>query len=64
MNITIDCDKYIDLLLSQYKLRCLEAGGVDNWDWYDESLSEKDSNGYDYYDISDWDSEKILEYLG
>jgi hypothetical protein len=23
---------------SRHMLRCLEAGGVDNWEWYSESL--------------------------
>lgn len=28
------------LLRARYKLSCLEAGGVDNWIWYDEALSD------------------------
>lgn len=28
------------LLRASYKLSCLEAGGVDNWTWYDEALSD------------------------
>lgn len=29
-----------ELYRSQRKLQALEAGGVDNWEWYDESLKE------------------------
>lgn len=28
------------LLRASHKLSCLEAGGVDNWIWYDEALSD------------------------
>ena len=27
-----------DLILNNYKLNLLECGGVDNWEWYGESL--------------------------
>lgn len=30
----------VELYVSDLKLQALENGGVDNWDWYDESLSE------------------------
>lgn len=29
-----------ELELAERKLRALEAGGVDNWEWYGESLKE------------------------
>jgi hypothetical protein len=29
-----------ELRKRDFKLTCLENGGVDNWEWYDESLSE------------------------
>jgi hypothetical protein len=38
--IEITAERYRDLLLSEAKLCALEAGGVDNWTWYDESLDE------------------------
>lgn len=33
-------EKIEELLDRDFKLRCLENGGVDNWDWYGESLEE------------------------
>lgn len=30
--------KLIDLVAAYYKLTALENSGVDNWDWYGESL--------------------------
>lgn len=29
-----------DLLTAEAKLEALEAGGVDNWNWYEDSLSD------------------------
>ena len=36
--ITIKFSDLLDLLEDSDKLMCLESGGVDNWDWYSESL--------------------------
>ncbi len=36
--IEINESEYKKLLRQARKLEALEAGGVDNWDWYDESL--------------------------
>lgn len=36
--ITISKDHYDKLVLRSDKLRALEAGGVDNWEWFHESL--------------------------
>ncbi len=33
-------DELVKLRKRDYRLMCLEAGGVDNWDWYSESLKE------------------------
>jgi len=38
MEITVE--KYKSLLDDSRKLAALEAGGVDNWEWYGESLKE------------------------
>jgi hypothetical protein len=38
--ITITKKQYDELVLNQKKLRALEAGGVDNWEWYGDSLRE------------------------
>ena len=36
----IDDKKYNELLDAQKKLIALENGGVDNWEWYSESLKD------------------------
>lgn len=36
--VTIPLHEYVDLLKSDIKLGALEAGGVEHWEWYDESL--------------------------
>lgn len=33
-------DELKDLLYSANKITALENGGVDNWDWYGESISD------------------------
>ncbi len=33
-------EEYEELLRDQRKLRALEAGGVDNWEWYEASLED------------------------
>lgn len=38
--IQVGVEKLNELYDRDFKLNCLEAGGVDNWEWYDESLSE------------------------
>lgn len=36
--VTISKEEYEDLLRDKDMLEALEAGGVDNWEWYGESL--------------------------
>ncbi len=38
--ITISKKRYESLLESEKELDCLHAGGVDNWEWYHESLQD------------------------
>lgn len=45
-----------DLLLNDEILRRLEAGGVDNWQWYSESL-----NDYGY--MSEYEDNELPEIL-
>ena len=40
----ISKEELADLLRASSKLSCLEARGVDNWTWYDEALSDYDSD--------------------
>lgn len=44
--VTISLDEYIELRKQEVTLGLLEAGGVDNWDGYDESLNP-DYENYD-----------------
>jgi len=39
--VTISKEDYVDLLVASEKLSRLECGGVDNWEWYGESLNPK-----------------------
>jgi len=41
--IIVNKREYQDLVDDSRFLACLRAGGVDNWDWYDEAVR-------DYYD--------------
>lgn len=36
--ITIKKTEYESLKRTQFQMQCLESGGVDNWEWYSESL--------------------------
>ena len=39
-NMKLDDKRIKELLRKEAKLNALEAGGVENWDWYGESLKE------------------------
>ena len=41
----ITVSEYDQLVKRDEVLSALEAGGVDNWEWYEESLNKDDSNG-------------------
>ena len=38
MEIKVDIKRLEELEDTEMKMRALEAGGVDNWEWYGESL--------------------------
>lgn len=40
--VTIPKNKYLELLEDQEKLRRLEVGGVDNWEWYSACFEDDD----------------------
>lgn len=42
----ISKQRYIDLRCAEAKLACLEAGGVDDWEWYGESLEDYDEQSF------------------
>ena len=46
-NVKISKAEYLSLRLSVEKLAMLEAGGVDNWEWYGESLWPSDGETFD-----------------
>ena len=43
----ISKEELADLIRDSIKLSYLEAGGVDNWTWYDESLTEYNEDDLD-----------------
>lgn len=49
--VTIPIEEYVELLTDSEKLSRLEAGGVDNWEWYCESL---DGFSKDDQTMDDW----------
>lgn len=36
----VESDEYEELLDDSLFLNCLQNNGVDNWDWYDEAVTE------------------------
>jgi hypothetical protein len=40
MNVQVSAKELKELRRAKAKLSALEAGGVDNWEWYGESLKE------------------------
>ena len=47
--VKIEINDLAYLLSRAYELKALEKSGVDNWEWYSESLSEYFDNKIDYY---------------
>ena len=43
----ISKEELADLIRDSIKLSYLEAGGVDNWTWYDEALTEYNEDDLD-----------------
>jgi len=49
-NVTITKNEYYNLRLEAERMRRLDCGGVDNWEWYGEALNpsdEQDIFGYE-----------------
>lgn len=46
ITVTMTKRRYLTLLSAEIKLQMLEAGGVDNWEWYGESLNPEDEESY------------------
>ncbi len=46
-DVKISKQIYLNLLIAEMKLYRLEAGGVDNWNWYGESLNPDGEPDFD-----------------
>jgi len=53
-SIAITKKEYFKLLKIEEIMSRLEAGGVDNWTWYGESI-----HGDDIQDLDEWEKETI-----
>lgn len=42
----------IELLHDSFKLMALENGGVDNWDWYSQSIADFEEGQGDLYTLA------------
>lgn len=58
--VQVEESRLAELLREEWKLQALEAGGVDNWEWYDESLFHPDE-GKTLNDIEDMSDREIIE---
>lgn len=59
--IIIPKNKFANLLRDSDKLYRLEYGGVDNWEWYGESLNNDDPS---YEEIQDMSDDDLLDFCG
>lgn len=59
--IIIPKNEFASLLRDSDKLSRLECGGVDNWDWYGESLNDEDPSYEEIQDVSDDD---LIDFYG
>ena len=57
--IIIPKNEFADLLRDSDKLNRLECGGVDNWDWYGESLNDPS-----YEEIQDMSNDDLIDFCG
>ena len=57
--IIIPKNEFADLLRDSDKLSRLECGGVDNWDWYGESLNDPS-----YEKIQDMPNDDLIDFYG
>lgn len=57
--IIIPKNEFASLLRDSDKLSRLECGGVDNWDWYGESLNDSS-----YEEIQNMSDDDLLDFCG
>ena len=55
-------NEFASLLRDSDKLRRLEYGGVDNWEWYGETINDKKDLSYD--EIQDMSDDDLLDFCG
>ena len=60
--IIIPKNEFANLLRDSDKLSRLEHGGVDNWDWYDESLNNDENPSYEK--IQDMSDDDLIDFYG
>ena len=62
MTVKIEQRKLLDLLEAYFKFAALESGGVDNWEWYGDSLcqylredemNKTQDDDYDFRDMAE-----------
>lgn len=58
----INEDLLVQLIKDSYKLSCLEACGVDNWEGYSEALRFDADGALSYFDFIKQDKSEILKY--
>lgn len=56
----IDDSQLADLIRAEAKLAALEAGGVDNWDWYSASTFDSEEGKF-YQELRDMPDEKVVK---
>ena len=59
--VKIEINELANLIKKADELDALECGGVDNWEWYGESLSENFDEETDYYEYVSTHYDKINE---
>lgn len=57
--IKISKERLAHLLRREQELKLLENGGVDDWEWYGDSLNPDDGITYD--DITDMSDDEVIE---
>ena len=60
--IIIPKNEFASLLRDSDRLRRLEYGGVDNWEWYGESLYAETDISYDK--IQDMSDDDLIDFCG
>ena len=62
MNVVIPYDEYIDLIACRMYCDMLDRDGVDNWEWYGESLNAETDPSYEK--IQDMSDDDLIDFCG